>query len=166
MRKRSTQSVIPTRFFLTIALLLCVSPRLVVAQTDESKFNANRPGVTRSIPGGVEVLDSIPNDDDFSIVLREVVQPVAKAIRHAWEPLLPPEAKPPVSRAASSSVTFTLLRDGSIKDIAFKQISGSEDIGQAAKRAIERIHLSPFPKEVSQQSLHLRLTFSVNLAPK
>jgi hypothetical protein len=112
--------------------------------------------------GGVEILDDIPDDAEYSMIGREILDPLIKSVYIAWLPLLPADAKPPVSHPSSSNVTFTIHADGSVTDVTLENVSGSDAISQASKLAIESAKFAAFPADIKRKSLTLRLNFLVN----
>jgi periplasmic protein TonB len=66
------------------------------------------------------------------------------------------------SQASPAIVSFTILRDGSIRDVRVIQSSGNPNIDNTAARAVYQANrLPPLPPQISENSITAQFTFNL-----
>jgi TonB family protein len=66
------------------------------------------------------------------------------------------------SQAQPSIVSFTILRDGSIRDVRVIQSSGNPNIDNTAARAVYAVaQLPPLPPQITESSITAQFTFNL-----
>jgi TonB family protein len=67
------------------------------------------------------------------------------------------------SQSQPAIVAFTILRDGSIRDVRVVQSSGNPDINNTAVRAVDQVgQLPPLPAQITDSSITAQFTFDLN----
>ena len=124
----------------------------------------------------VVVMDEITNKSELDLIQQQVVKPLIKRVYHSWLAHMPKEAYPPTSAQGVVRVTFTLLADGSVRDVVMTEPSAMSSLNEAAQMAVLDSHheivgrrplgtpANPdlFPAEVHRSSLHMRVQFRYN----
>jgi TonB family protein len=96
---------------------------------------------------------------DFAPYLKQVLQ----MIRRSWLPLLPEEARPPVSMHAETLIRFSIGPDGKISAMHLDGSTHQVKVDRAAWGAIVGAgQFPPLPAGFSGPSLELRIRFNVN----
>jgi TonB family protein len=65
------------------------------------------------------------------------------------------------SQRAPAMVSFTIMRDGSVKDVRVLQSSGNPNIDNTAQRAVYQAKLPPLPGQVTDSSITAQFTFNL-----
>jgi TonB family protein len=165
-----------------IRLLLIVislaSASLMLAQNVAPEAHDRTASVTNSpICGDTGVvIDEIADKNELDLVQQQVVKPLMKRVYQTWLAHMPKEAAPPTSAQGVVRVTFTLLADGSVREVVITEPSALASLNEAAQIAILDSHhevigrrplgtpANPdmFPAEVHRSSLHVRVQFLYN----
>ena len=106
-------------------------------------------------------------------IIRAIVQPLMKRIKVEWMARMPQEGVPPSKTQGVVRTSFTVMSDGSIKDVVITQPSAIATFNDAAKAAILASHhprrwltdpaTEAFPADIHRESLQIRLEFLYNL---
>jgi TonB family protein len=123
------------------------------------------------------VMDEITDKSELDLIQQQVVRPLIKRVYKSWLAHMPKEAAPPTSAQGVVRVTFTLLADGSVRDVVITEPSAMSSLNEAAQMAVLDSHheivgrrplgtpANPdlFPAEVHRSSLHMRIQFLYNI---
>jgi periplasmic protein TonB len=92
------------------------------------------------------------------------VQSVIRAVNQNWmQNTIDPAVR--AARTAKTTVTFTINRDGSIKNIRMQQSSGNRSMDDSAQRALLGIdRLPPLPADYSGSSVDVTFYFDLSMA--
>jgi outer membrane biosynthesis protein TonB len=108
--------------------------------------------------GGAEVL-SDTQGVDFGPYLRHVLSD----IKRNWDPLIPPEAQPPLLKQGEAWVRFTILPDGSIGGMHLDGSTHDEAINKSCWGSItSEGQFPPLPSQFKGPNLELRIHYLVN----
>ena len=111
--------------------------------------------------GPIEVLSNTTGVD-FTAYL----QAALKRIKPNWYDSVPESARFPTPKRGVVSVTFHILKDGSVTDIKVEESSGDASLDRAAWSGISASNpFPPLPVEFSGQYLGLRIHFYYNSEP-
>jgi hypothetical protein len=160
-----------------VALTTTTRPQMQNSDLGTQKGDASPPKLS-GCGDGVGILDEIGDKNELELIQRQIVKPMMKRVYQSWLEHMPAEAKPPTSAKGIVVVTFTLLSDGSVRDVLIATPSAIEPLNDAAQMAVLNSHHeitgrrpldSPanpdlFPKEVHRSSLHMRVPFVYNIA--
>src|SRR5581483_7443882 len=145
-------------------LLAVVCP---VAHGQQVLHRRNSPDATANasedtaVPGGVEVLS-----DTGGVNVGPYVKQILKTIYKSWMPLIPPEAKPPQSKQAESSIRFTILPDGRIGVMHLDDSTHNDAVNRSCWGAITSTgQFPPLPAGMESRPLELRIHFYANTQP-
>lgn len=124
-----------------------------------SGFN-NTPGPLNN-NGGVAI--SGPGGGDFAGRYPWYVQSVVRAISQNWmQNTIDPGVR--AARRAKTTVTFSINRDGSVKNIRITESSGNRSMDDSAQRALLAIdHFPPLPPEYSGRYVDVIFDFDLGL---
>jgi len=92
------------------------------------------------------------------------VQSVIRAVNQNWmQNTIDPAVRS--ARNAKTTMTFTIGRDGTIKNIRMQESSGNRSMDDSAQRALLSIdHLPPLPADYSASSVDVTFYFDLSLA--
>ena len=108
--------------------------------------------------GGAEIL-SDTQGVNFDPYLRRIL----REIYDQWIPLIPEEARPPLSKSGDTLVRFTILPDGNIGDVRLDGSSHDDALNRAAWGSITGVGQFPaLPSQFHGPNLELRIKFMVN----
>ena len=108
--------------------------------------------------GPIEVLSNTTGVD-----FTAYVQAALKRIKPNWYDSVPESARLPTSKRGVVSITFHILKDGSVTDIKVEESSGDASLDGAAWGGISASNpFLPLPVEFSGQYLRLRVRFYYN----
>ena len=136
------------------------------ARSPSSNFGGNLPsdGPMRMHPGagegGVQVL-SDTQGIDFSSWLRRWYTETERT----WDPLIPDEVNPPISKQGAVQIRFKVLPNGRVTDMVLEGRSGDTGLDRAAWGAITGSNYPPLPREFHGPYLELRAVFLYNMQP-
>jgi len=85
---------------------------------------------------------------------------------HTWEPLIPPEADPPISKQGVVQVRFKVLPNGQVVDMVLEGRSGETAFDRAAWGAIVGSSYPTLPRDFHGPFLELRASFFYNEQPQ
>jgi outer membrane biosynthesis protein TonB len=112
--------------------------------------------------GGVEVL-SDTQGVDFNPYLRRLLADIYRN----WLPLIPEEAKPPLSKQGETLVRFTILPDGRIGGMWLDGSTHDDAINRSAWGSItSEGQFPPLPSQFHGPNLELRIHYFVNKEPQ
>jgi len=99
---------------------------------------------------------------DFSARYGWYIEAVRRAINQNWmQNTIDPAVRS--ARKAKTTMTFTINRDGSIKNIRVEASSGNRSMDDSAQRALLSVdHFSPLPPDYSGR--YVDVTFDFDLA--
>jgi TonB family protein len=116
------------------------------------------PGEAGPLQAGAEIL-SDTQGVDFSAYMRRL----HNDIQRNWDPLIPEEVQPPLSKHGITGIRFTILPDGQIGDIKLESPAGDVALDKAAWYAItSEGQFPPLPKAFHGPALELRVGFFYN----
>jgi TonB family protein len=84
----------------------------------------------------------------------------------SWDPLIPDEANPPISKQGIVAVRFKVLPNGQVTDMQLDGRSGDTGYDRAAWGAITGSSYPPLPREFHGPYLELRAYFLYNVEPR
>lgn len=121
----------------------------------------NAPNQHQGVKGGVEILSDTMGVD-FGSYLRRIVYDT----EHAWYPIIPEVARPPLNKQGKVLIRFKILPDGSVKQMLLEGPSGDVSLDRAAWGGITgAAPFPPLPKEFKGPYLELRFYFLYNIEP-
>ena len=124
----------------------------------------NGAGMTPDHPGinsGVEVLS-----DTMGWDYGPYVQRVVWDTEHAWWPIIPESARPPLDKQGKVMIRFKIFPDGSVKDMVLEGPSGDVALDRAAWAGITgAAPFPPIPRVFKGPFLELRFYFLYNIRP-
>jgi TonB family protein len=129
-------------------------------------YNAPQPGGLSMHPGasggGVQILTPT-NGVDFSYWLQAWYYDT----EHTWDPLIPDEVNPPISKAGQVQIRFKVGRDGRVLDgsMVLEGSSGDVALDRAAWGAITGSSYPPLPRDFHGPYIELRALFLYNMQP-
>jgi len=110
------------------------------------------------LQAGAEIL-SDTQGVDFSGYMRRLHDD----IQHNWDPLIPAEVQPPISKRGITGIRFTILPDGKIGAMTLETRAGDVALDHAAWNAItSEGQFPPLPKQYHGPQLELRVGFFYN----
>jgi outer membrane biosynthesis protein TonB len=113
-------------------------------------------------PGGVEVL-SDTQGVNFDPYLRRLIADIYRN----WLPLIPEEAKPPLSKQGETLVRFRILPDGRIGGMWLDGSTHDDAINKSAWGSItSEGQFQPLPSQFHGPNLELRIHYYVNRQPE
>ncbi|MCL2659540.1 MAG: TonB C-terminal domain-containing protein [Acidobacteriaceae bacterium] len=111
--------------------------------------------------GGAEILSDTMGVD-FNPYLRRILSDIYKT----WIPLIPEEARPPLSKQGETQLRFIILPDGQIGGVFYENSTHDEAYDRAAWGSITGVgQFPPLPKEFKGPNLTLRIRYLVNIKP-
>jgi len=108
--------------------------------------------------GGAEIL-SDTQGVDFGPYMQRVIRETYRA----WDPLIPEEVNPPLSKAGQVEYVFSILPNGKVVGVTMTGRSGDTALDRAAWGAITDSDYPPLPKEFHGPYLQLRFRFQYNM---
>jgi hypothetical protein len=86
---------------------------------------------------------------------------------HTWDPLIPDEVNPPISKTGIVVIRFKILPNGRIMEgsMVLEGRSGDSALDRAAWGALTGSNYPPLPREFHGPYLELRGSFWYNLEP-
>lgn len=110
----------------------------------ETGAEGQSPGLTFGGGGASALVDS-----DFCCkwYLEEVVQ----RIQRSW--------RKDIGTRGDTIIQFTIMRDGTVREVRQMQSSGTAMLDIEARRALESALLNPIPRQVQEDQIVIRLTF-------
>jgi periplasmic protein TonB len=128
------------------------------SMTLPSGFN-NTPGPLTN--GGVAI--GGPGGGDFAGRYPWYVQSVVRAISQNWmQSTIDPSVR--AARRAKTTVTFTINRDGTVKNIRITESSGNRSMDDSAQRALLGIdHFPPLPPDYSGRYVDVIFDFDLSI---
>jgi hypothetical protein len=88
--------------------------------------------------------------------------------RNTWEPLIPDEVDPPISKSGMVVIRFRVLPNGRLMEpngVILEGRSGDTALDRAAWGALTGSNYPPLPKDFHGQYLEMRATFIYNMQP-
>lgn len=102
---------------------------------------------------------------DFASRYGWYIQAVVRALHQNWiqvQDTIDPSVR--AARKAKTTLTFTINRDGSVKNIKISEASGNRSMDDAAQRALLSIdHFPPLPTDYSHNSVDVIFYFDLTL---
>ncbi|MGD0799830.1 MAG: energy transducer TonB [Terracidiphilus sp.] len=113
--------------------------------------------------GGLQIL-SDTQGVDFTRWLQYWYQET----RRTWDPLIPDEVNPPISKAGQLQIRFKVLPSGRLMDGSLELEGSSGDVGldRAAWGALTGSNYPPLPRDFHGPYLELRARFLYNMEPE
>jgi TonB family protein len=122
---------------------------------------ANAPSQHSGMNGGVDVLS-----DTMGWDYGPYVQRVIWDTEHAWWPIIPESARPPLDKQGKVMIRFKIYPDGSVHDMILEGPSGDVALDRAAWAGITGASpFPPIPKAFKGPFLELRFYFLYNIRP-
>jgi outer membrane biosynthesis protein TonB len=117
-------------------------------------------GQHSSAAGGAEILSDTQNVD-FGPWLQKVIRETYRT----WDPLIPEEVNPPISKRGECEIVFTVLPNGRLQPNAMILTGRSGDVAldRAAWGAIQGANYPQVPHEFTGPNVQLRFRFSYNV---
>ena len=112
--------------------------------------------------GGVQATG--PGGGDFASRYAWYIEAVKRAVSQNWmQNTIDPSVR--AARMAKTTLTFTINRDGSIKDIRVSQSSGNRTMDDSAQRALLSIdHFPPLPSDYSGRYVDVIFDFDLGMS--
>ena len=165
------------RLICALSIVILIAGLSLMAQ--EAAGIENKTALAANSPrcgDSVIVMDEITDKSELDLIQQQVVRPLIKRVYKSWLAHMPKEAAPPTSAQGVVRVTFTLLADGSVRDVVITEPSAMSSLNEAAQMAVLDSHheivgrrplgtpANPdlFPAEVHRSSLHMRIQFLYN----
>jgi TonB family protein len=111
--------------------------------------------------GGVDIL-SDTQGVDFSSWLQRWYY----ITQHTWDPLIPDEVNPPISKQGVVQIRFKVLPNGQVTDMVLEGRSGDTGLDRAAWGALTGSSYPPLPHDFHGPYLELRAAFLYNVQPQ
>jgi hypothetical protein len=110
--------------------------------------------------GGAQII-SDTQGVDFGPWLQKVVRETYRT----WDPLIPEEVNPPISKRGEVEIVFTVLPNGRIQPGGMIETGRSGDVAldRAAWGAITSADYPPLPREFHGSNIQLRFRFTYNM---
>jgi TonB family protein len=122
---------------------------------------ANAPSQHSGLNGNVDVLS-----DTMGWDYGPYVQRVIWDTEHAWWPIIPESARPPLDKQGKVMIRFKIYPDGSVHDMMLEGPSGDVALDRAAWAGITGASpFPPIPKAFKGPFLELRFYFLYNIRP-
>jgi TonB family protein len=122
---------------------------------------ANAPSQHSGLNGNVDVLS-----DTMGWDYGPYVQRVVWDTEHAWWPIIPESARPPLDKQGKVMIRFKINPDGSVRDMMLEGPSGDVALDRAAWAGITGASpFPPIPKAFKGPFLELRFYFLYNIRP-
>ncbi len=121
-------------------------------------MGANAPSQHPGNQGAVDILS-----DTLGVDFGPYIQRVIYDTKHAWYPIIPEVAQPPISKQGKVLIRFKILPDGSVTDMHLEGPSGTVSLDRAAWAGIvSAAPFPPLPKQFKGPFLELRFYFLYN----
>ena len=125
-------------------------------------FGANAPSSHGGLNTGVEVLSDTMGVN-FDPYLRRILSDIYKT----WLPLIPEEARPPLSKQGETLIRFRINADGTISYMHLDDSSHDDAMNRAAWGSITGVgQFPPLPSQFKGPFLELRIRYLVNIKPE
>jgi TonB family protein len=111
--------------------------------------------------GGVQVLSNTEGVDFGAWLARWHY-----VTERTWDPLIPDEVNPPISKSGVVAIRFKVLPNGQVTDMQLEGRSGDSALDRAAWGAISGSSYQPLPRNFHGPYLELRAFFFYNLQPQ
>jgi TonB family protein len=111
--------------------------------------------------GGIDILSDTQGVDFSSWIARWHY-----ITQHTWDPLIPDEVNPPISKQGVVVVHFKVLPNGQVVDMQLDGRSGDSGLDRAAWGAISGSSYPALPHEFHGPYLELRAYFLYNVEPQ
>jgi TonB family protein len=122
---------------------------------------AGLPSQHSGMNGGVDILS-----DTMGWDYGPYVQRVVWDTEHAWWPIIPESARPPLDKQGKVMIRFKIFPDGSVKDMMLEGPSGDVALDRAAWAGITgAAPFPPIPRTFKGPFLELRFYFLYNIRP-
>ena len=124
-------------------------------------YGQNAPSQHQAMKAGADILS-----DTMGVDFGPYMHRVIEATRHAWYPIIPESARPPLDKQGRVGIRFKILPDGSVKEMILEFPSGDVSLDRAAWGGITGASpYPPLPKDFRGPFLELRFGFYYNLDP-
>jgi len=110
--------------------------------------------------GGVQVLSDTQGVDFSSWLARWHY-----VTEQTWDPLIPDEVNPPISKSGMVAIRFKVLPNGQVTDMQLEGRSGDSALDRAAWGAISGSSYQALPRDFHGPYLELRAFFLYNMQP-
>ena len=131
------------------------------AAHNQSSGSARGGGLNQhpSAAGGAQIM-SDTQGVDFGPWLQKVVRETYRT----WDPLIPEEVNPPISKRGEVEIVFTVLPNGRLQPNGMIETGRSGDVAldRAAWGAITSADYPPLPREFHGPNIQLRFRFTYN----
>jgi TonB family protein len=122
---------------------------------------AGLPSQHPGISGSVDILSDTMGWDYGPYVSRVIWD-----TEHAWWPIIPESARPPLDKQGKVMIRFKIYPDGSVKDMMLEGPSGDVALDRAAWAGITgAAPFPPIPRQFKGPFLELRFYFLYNIRP-
>lgn len=111
--------------------------------------------------GGVQILSDTQGVDFNSWIQRWYF-----ITERTWDPLIPDEVNPPISKQGVVQIRFKVLPNGQVTDMVLEGRSGDTGLDRAAWGALVGSSYPPLPHEFHGPYLELRAAFLYNVQPQ
>ena len=117
------------------------------------------PGSRGPLQAGAEILS-----DTMGVDFSDYMRRLHDDIQRNWDPLIPAEVQPPISKKGITGIRFSILPDGKIGSMTLETRSGDVALDRAAWNGItSEGQFPPLPKEYHGPQLELRVGFFYNI---
>lgn len=128
-------------------------------------FGNQPPGIMQQHPGagagGVQILS-----DTQGIDFNSWLQRWYYITERTWDPLIPDEVNPPISKQGVVQIRFKVLPNGQVTDMVLEGRSGDTGLDRAAWGALTGSSYPPLPHDFHGPYLELRAAFLYNVQPQ
>ncbi len=111
--------------------------------------------------GGVQILSDTQGVDFSSWIQRWYF-----ITERTWDPLIPDEVNPPISKQGVVQIRFKVLPNGQVTDMVLEGRSGDTGLDRAAWGALVGSSYPPLPHDFHGPYLELRAAFLYNVQPQ
>ena len=111
--------------------------------------------------GGVQILSDTQGVDFNSWIQRWYF-----ITERTWDPLIPDEVNPPISKQGVVQIRFKVLPNGQVTDMVLEGRSGDTGLDRAAWGALTGSSYPPLPHDFHGPFLELRAAFFYNVEPQ
>ena len=101
--------------------------------------------------------------DTQGVNFNPYLQRLLREIKEHWIPLIPEEARPPLSKQGTTMIRFSILPDGSIGAMHLEDSTHDDALNRAAWGSITGVgQFEPLPSQFHGPNLELRIHYLVN----
>ncbi len=111
--------------------------------------------------GGVQILSDTQGVDFNSWIQRWYY-----ITERTWDPLIPDEVNPPISKQGVVQIRFKVLPNGQVTDMVLEGRSGDTGLDRAAWGALTGSSYPPLPRDFHGPYIELRAGFLYNVQPQ